>query len=319
MDVSEIPMILFTTIAQMCVGAFIVLGAVQLFAGAKYSRATVDRLTDPVLLAIGPAMILGLGVSMLHMHDVTHTLNVLRHWNSSWLSREIIFGSAFAGLGFLFFLLQWRKWGSPLLRQLLAGLTALVGVALLGSMSMIYYSLTTVPAWHSWFTPVQFFTTALLLGALLVGLGLVVFAKWHPTLPGHAETPEAKRADGATAADAADGSKLVATAITWIAITAVVAAGIIFIATPLFISGLVAMGGTAAKSAAVYGHGMAIWRFLLLGLAAACMAVFGLSLAGRKGTLTRLTVVLAAAFLLALVGELVGRGLFYEAMLRVGI
>ncbi|HHU40433.1 MAG TPA: dimethylsulfoxide reductase, partial [Propionibacterium sp.] len=34
---------------------------------------------------------------MLHMHDLTHTLNVLRHWQSSWLSREIIFGILFAG------------------------------------------------------------------------------------------------------------------------------------------------------------------------------------------------------------------------------
>ena len=44
--------------------------------------------------------------------------------------------------------------------------TALFGVGLVVSQVMIYYSLVTVPAWNSWATWVQFFGTALLLGAL---------------------------------------------------------------------------------------------------------------------------------------------------------
>jgi hypothetical protein len=38
-----------------------------------------------------------------------HTLNVLRHPQTSWLSREIMFGSGFALLGFVFAMLSWFK------------------------------------------------------------------------------------------------------------------------------------------------------------------------------------------------------------------
>ena len=106
MELGELPMILFTVITQMCVGMFIVLGVVQTIGSTRYSVKAVDRLADPALLAIGPAMILGLLVSMLHMHDVLNVFNVFRHFNSSWLSREIVFGIAFAALGFLFCLMQ---------------------------------------------------------------------------------------------------------------------------------------------------------------------------------------------------------------------
>ncbi|MGL5247981.1 MAG: dimethyl sulfoxide reductase anchor subunit family protein, partial [Brooklawnia sp.] len=141
MNVAELPMILFTVIAQMCVGAFLVLGVVQTLGSLRFSAKAIDQVADPALLAIGPAMVFGLAVSMFHMHDVTNTFNVIRHAGSSWLSREILFGTGFAALGFLFAVVQLLKWGRPRLRQALAVLTALVGVGLVYSMSMIYYSL----------------------------------------------------------------------------------------------------------------------------------------------------------------------------------
>ena len=176
MNVHELPMILFTVIAQMCVGTFIVLGVITLIASRRHDVRTVERLTEPVVYAIGPAMVLGLAASTLHMNDITNTLNVFRNVGTSWLSREIVFGIAFAALGFAFALLQWFKIATIRVRQLVAAATALTGIALIWSMSQIYYSLTTVPAWNTPIVPAHFFATTLMLGALAAGSALMLTA-----------------------------------------------------------------------------------------------------------------------------------------------
>ena len=42
MNVAELPMILFTVIAQMCVGAFLVLGVVQTLGSLRFSAKAID-------------------------------------------------------------------------------------------------------------------------------------------------------------------------------------------------------------------------------------------------------------------------------------
>ena len=60
MNTHELPMILFTVLSQMSVGAFVALGVVQILAMGRYPRSVIDRLADPALLAIGPTLVLGL-------------------------------------------------------------------------------------------------------------------------------------------------------------------------------------------------------------------------------------------------------------------
>ncbi|WP_093248698.1 dimethyl sulfoxide reductase anchor subunit family protein [Tessaracoccus oleiagri] len=154
MNLHELPMILFTVIAQMSVGTFVALGVMELVIGCRADQHTVRRLYEPVLYAIGPALVLGLAVSMLHMNDVTNVLNVVRNWESSWLSREILFGIAFAALGFAFALTQWFQWSTQRVRGILGVVTAIVGLGLVWSMAQIYSSLEpcrpgTPPSWRS--------------------------------------------------------------------------------------------------------------------------------------------------------------------------
>lgn len=172
MHVSELPLVTFTILAQLAVGSFVVLGVVQLVARRRGGAAVVDRLSDPALYAIGPVMVLGLLASILHLGNPINMLHTIRHWDSSWLSREILFGCTFAALGAAFAVCQWRHWFTPVLRQVLAGVTAVVGLGLVYVMSMVYM-LPTVPAWNTWATPVSFFTTTLLLGTLNIGAAFV--------------------------------------------------------------------------------------------------------------------------------------------------
>lgn len=348
MDVSEVPMILFTTVAQMCVGAFLVLGVVQTFGSARFSHEAADRIADPALLAIGPVMVLGLAVSMFHMHDVTHTFNVIRHWNSSWLSREILFGTGFAGLGFVFFVLQWLKVGSARLRQLVAATTALVGCGLVTSMSMIYYSLITVPGWHTWFTPLSFVSTTVLLGSLLVGATFVLVRRHHLRL-GEVAPVAARPADDmseATPAATARGgfaggvavrlrslldapgdpalddqvARLISLSVRGIVVAAMVAAAVILVATPVFAAGLAVSSATGAKAAAAYASGLAVARLGLLALGAGLLGLFAYYLSGaQRNRFPVLRTVVLAAFVCSLGAELVGRALFYTLQMRVGM
>ncbi|NLI17583.1 MAG: dimethyl sulfoxide reductase anchor subunit [Actinomycetales bacterium] len=310
MNVHELPMILFTVISQMSVGAFLMLGLLQVLGRRKYSGATIDRLADPALLAIGPALVFGLAVSMFHMNDVTNTLNVIRHVGSSWLSREIAFGMAFAGLGFVFALLQWRKIGPPALRQVLALLTALAGIGLVWSQAMIYYTLVTVPAWNSWFTIVQFFATTVLLGALAVGAAFMGWIMWNRRAG--KQLPGKERAELVSLTE--DSLKAVS-------VIAIVAGSVLLVVTPVFLSQLSGLGAVGAASAAAYSGVWFVVRLVLLAFGTALLALFMYyyaSSAQRLGP-RPLAVVATVAFVVVLGSELIGRSMFYDSMTRIGM
>jgi len=309
MNTHELPMIIFTLLGQLSVGAFVILGAVRLFASRRYGKDVVAGFTDPALYAIGPALVLGLAASTLHMHDVSNTLNVFRHLGSSWLSREIVFGVTFGGLGLLLAAAQWFKWGSTRLRHALAAFTALVGLGLVYSMSMIYYSLPTVLAWHTWVTPVQFFTTTFLLGALAVGSAFAVTVMW--------------RSRGAVKAGAElddnRAGELLTTCLKGIGLSAIMLLGVEFIIIPLHISNLSAAGGVAAESARVFSGVWFISRLVLVFLGAGLLAVFLFRYASARANPRTLVGLATTAFALVLLGELIGRSQFYASMIRIGI
>ena len=309
MNTHELPMIIFTVLAQMSVGAFVVLGVVQVVAARRFGAAAVDKVTDPALYAIGPALVLGLAASMLHMNDVTNTLNVVRHLGTSWLSAEIVFGVMFAGLGFVFAAAQWFKWGTAVLRRALAALTALVGLGLVSVMSMIYYTLITVPAWHTWATPVQFFTTTFLLGTVAVGAALTGAVMWRTH---HTSTHDATDATVPT-------GDLLTACLKGIGVAAVALLGVEFLIIPLSIATLTTAGGVAAQSATVYTGAWFIARLILVFAGAGLLAAFLFRYATTRANPRTLAILTSTAFLLVLASELIGRSLFYDSMIRIGM
>ena len=318
MELTQLPMVIFTVFAQMSVGAFLVLGVIQTFGSIRHSSATVDRLADPALYAIGPTLVLGLIASMFHMHDVANVLNVVRHVGSSWLSREILLGTGFAGLGFLFAAAQWFKWGSPLFRQILAAVTALVGVGLVYVMSMIYYSLKAVPSWNTWFTPVQFGLTTVLLGSLAVGAAMLtaIMFRRH-TLERGGKIFGAKTDGNVTEGE--DITELLSISLKGIALTAIITGGLLLVLLPLHLSQLAAMGPAGVVPLQAYsGAGLAI-RLALIVIGTALLGVFTYLLADRGRNPRPLAVVATLAFALVLVAEFMGRTQFYESMMRIGI
>lgn len=316
MNAAELPMIIFTVLAQMSVGAFVVLGLLQTFATARFSTQDVDRIADPALFAIGPTLVLGLVASTFHMHDPFHVLNVFRHLGSSWLSREIVFGMLFAGAGFVFAVMQWRKWGGPRLRQLVAAVTAVFGIALVYSMSQIYASLVNVPAWHTWATPLQFFTTTVLLGSLAVATAIMLSTVWRR----RRQTPDTDDTTGAEGSTSVN-HRLVSVSIRVLTVLAVVASAGVLIGMPAHVALLAGDPSHAARESL---HAFTtVWFVVRLGLTllgAGLMTVFSYGLASdERANAGKLALVVAAALVMCFIGEFIGRTQFYESFASVGI
>ena len=150
------PLIFMLVLTQLSVGAFAVLWLLDLL-------HTGTSLTLAALASLGLAGA-SLGASTLHLGRPVYAWRALAGLRHSWLSREVLTLSLFAGAasafaGMLFFNLPFRG---------AAGLfTALAGVAGITSSARIYM-VRARPAWFSGATLSEFFATGLFLGPLFV-------------------------------------------------------------------------------------------------------------------------------------------------------
>lgn len=317
----ELPMILFTVIAQMAVGAFWALGLAQLLGRLrKLPGEAIDRVTDTSLFAVGPLLILGFFAAFFHLNDPFHAPFTLMHVGSSWLSRELLSGVLFGGFGFVFALCQWNKWLGRTVRDVLAVLTALSGLALLVSMSGVYCSLRTIPAWHTPAVPVFFFASALLTGPLAVALSLLLV--WKKALSASEAAPEAKgwRSHLAVGQIDDDLKSLVHSAMQILTIVGAASGVVIMITYPAYLLGLHQQGGAAAHVADVISGGFLTCRLILLGIAVVGAGVFAFTqIRLHSQPTTDLTVLLCGSLLLAFISELMGRAVHYEGLWHVGL
>ncbi len=306
MNVREWALISFTILAQMSVGSFLVLGAIHLLAQRRAGMEAADRLADRALLAIGPVLVLGMIASLLHLGNPFVAYRAVTNVASSWLSREILFTVLFGVSGAAFALMQWRKIASFTVRNIVAWIAGLIGLGLVASMSQIYM-LRTVPVWDTFATPVSFFVTTFLLGALAVGSALVATYAYL------------KRKDPDCAEEQC---VLVRQSVRWIAVASIVLVGIEFVLVPLQVAYLASGPGVAATAAdrlfSQYGVILAL-RLALVFLGAGILAAFLYQLATNTERDRLIGNLTYAAFVLVLVGEVLGRFLFYNNFGRLGI
>lgn len=306
MEIREWSLILFTLLQQLSVGAFVVFGVVHFWASRKTNPETADRLANYSLLALGPVLVLALLVSLLHLGNPLGAPRAVTNFATSWLSREILFSVLFFVAGGVFALTQWRGLGSRTVRNALAVIAAVLGVALIYSMSQIYV-LEAQPAWNSWNTVLGFFVTALLLGVL--GAGAAYGASYTYL---RRKDPDCVDVQCALLQDALKG----------LAIAAVVLVGIEIVAAPLYVATLVAGPEAAQRSAelligeygVIYGLRLAL-AFIGAGLLA--FLIYRAAILRRpESVLVNLTYL---AFAVVLVAEVLGRYLFYVTQYKLGI
>lgn len=356
MRTAELPMILFTTIAQMSVGAFWVLGIIMLLGRRRgVSENTIARVTRAGMYVAGPLLVLGFFAAFFHLGYPLHAPFTFLGLGHSPLSAEITFGVLYGVAGLILACLEWFHKGGAWRRAFWI-ITAAVGLGLIISMVIVYYTVVTVPAWHSWFTWVLFFGSTFFTGALADALAITV-AWFHHRREDDAASPEpavapepASSAEPAVAPHESDAKEagpgfwhrvgatmrrglfpggpltdqLTSFSVyaTRFAVALSAAAGIILLlAYPFQMARLGINGGVETEVASnMLSHGWLAIRLISLVIAIALIAFAARDEAYRTCTPTRKLVwILAIALVVVLASELLGRGLHYEGLIRVGI
>ena len=313
MNMHEWPLTFFTTFGQMAVGAFVVLGVITVAGRAKYSRNAIDRICVPALYAIGPIMIAGFFLAFFHLGNPANALNVMRNIGSSGLTQELVAGSVFAVLGFLFAACQFFDKGSVAFRRTLALLTAAVGIVFIATMARLYM-LPTVPAWNHWTTPAAFYLSGAVTGLLSIAVALISYnwledsaliKRLIPSARNEDQTPEQK----------AEVWRLISDCLRWIGIALVVVVPLIFLVMVFNYSR--PEGPNPAEFE--FNTTAFVIRIVFL-LAGAFIVGLLLAVSGRKQRPTASTLAwIIVAYVMVVVAELAGRFMFYGAMDRVGI
>ncbi|MBU9819721.1 dimethyl sulfoxide reductase anchor subunit [Rahnella sp. BCC 1045] len=158
----EWPLIIFTLLIQSSVGITLFTTLILISGADKLSAREKHRLAQPAMLTAFIAGALGLIASTAHLGYPLNALHALSHFSSSWLSREIVFASAYLaalGLATLIALLTKR------VIALLMVIAVAMGAVDIFCMSAIYVNASVV-TWMHFNTYVMFGGTALTLGAV---------------------------------------------------------------------------------------------------------------------------------------------------------
>ena len=349
METRDWSLVIFTVLTQAAVGAFLVLQVLEYLSARRATFAGTRGL--PVVLAVLSA---GLFAALFHLSDPLQAARAVVNFSSSWLSREIVFGSLFAALLGALVAQEWRAAGAaparsarerppagasaasaaqespaPQRRETGAGpapptsqalatwlprFTAMAGLAFIGCQTAIYL-LPAQPAWNSFATPAGFGGTALRLGILGVAAGLVV-----PRLT--------MTGDALPVGDPAGRGRTQAATLRGLALAGIAALALEFVVVPLHLASLAANPLPAAAASVQrltgdYG-GVLLLRLGLLGAAAAALVgvlVTTRRAGGPSGPSPHplAPVLTCGAFGLAAASEVCGRFLFYAMQVRVGI
>lgn len=294
------PMIIFTVLGQLSVGAFLVLGLISLVTARRYGSDVADKLASQTLWLVGGTLVLGFIATPFHLGQPLHAYRAVLNFPKSWLSNEIVFGIAFALLGLVFTVLQWRRIGSDVLRRVLGLVTGVVGLILVYSMARIYTT-PAQPGWDSWTTPGAFFATTVLLGSIASAAYLVASHQVQSRGQGSAEDLEALG--------------VLRTALRLVSLIALPALGLELVVITVNSINLTALSpGILAPTS-----GLLIARVVLVFIGATAFGVLMVHAAQEKANLTKLAIAAYSAFAVILVAEFIGRYLFYANQVVLGL
>lgn len=291
MNVREWALVAFTLLLQTSVGVLLVAAVFHSFVSRGSMHGSVRALELPVLVAAGVA-VLGLVASLAHLGHPAQAWLALTNARASWLSREIVLAVLFTASTAVTAAAFPTGIGSPALRRFLTIAAAVFGVAAIYAMSRLYM-VPAQPAWNRMVTPLTFFATSVLLGAV------VVIAISPGTL---------RSAPGTTSVWLVQNRALVSLAIGLLALQ--------LLLLPLQIAAFAGEPAAAVSTAAI-GH-TATWLAAsrtIVALAATILLA-GI-LRGRPPSAMSPAVVRGAALALVALSEILGRVIFYASSVRL--
>ncbi|GJL36523.1 dimethyl sulfoxide reductase subunit H [Enterobacter hormaechei] len=275
----EWPLVLFTVLGQCVAGGLIVTGMGWM--AAKDDAPGQRRITLSMFF-LWVLMGIGFIASMMHLGSPMRALNSLNRVGASALSNEIAAGSLFFAAGGFWWLVTVLGKMPAALGKIWLIVSMVLGVVFIWAMSRVY-QIDTVPTWHNGYTTAGFFLTMLLGGPLLAALLLRLA---HITF------------NGATFASLS-------------AVALLASLGLVIL-QGMSLAGIHSSVQQASMLVPAWGE-MQVWRMVLLAAGLGCWIC---PLIMRKQPRA---VSLVAGIVLVVVGELIGRGLFYGLHMTVGM
>lgn len=289
----EWALVIFTLLAQLAVGTWVVALSLKTLISKKLNPNLAAQLTGPAFLLAGPIIGIALVISFFHLGQPMLAYGAIANLGSSWLSREIIFSGLFMFLWIAAFYLNYRKAKAA---DTVGWITAIVGVLAVFSMASIYH-FASIPAWETVNTYIAFFATTIVLGSITVATSVCFAAK---------------------------GSKLEKDVVKFLfqlsffALAAVVIQ-LIFVAINIMNlgNGIGAAQNSAQLQLSAYSTQLIFHG--LFGIVGALLLVIVLQRNIKKEAVVLPTSLFYVAFLVILVGEFFGRYLFYASGVPLGI
>jgi anaerobic dimethyl sulfoxide reductase subunit C (anchor subunit) len=163
MNVREWALPVYTILMQLAVGALFVLWSIRTLARLKMNSNEIDRIMQNPIFIISFTILIAIIGAHFHLSRPFHSFLAALNFRSSWLSREIVFTFFFFLTTFSLWLLIRQENGNQKLLTSMGWVSILFGGIVVYCMARIYL-LPTQVAWDSSLVIISFFTTTLLLG-----------------------------------------------------------------------------------------------------------------------------------------------------------
>ncbi|NLF78205.1 MAG: dimethyl sulfoxide reductase anchor subunit [Chloroflexi bacterium] len=298
----------YTIMMQVAAGGMLMLWVVYTLTARRHGKITADRLSQNLVMVIFITIMIAMIGSHFHLSRPLYSLLAVRNVKTSWLSREIVFTIAFAVLVGVLWLLQHRQAGSLKLHLVTGWGAVVMGFMTIWCMSCVYL-LPAQIAWNSVATPVAFFSATFLLGGVAIS-ALLLMNLYLATLRDAAD-PELDR------------HRFIVKRLLAAATVLAVGAALVELGNYGFQIRSLADGDAAARASLDLLLGLYSVLFAIrLGLLSVGVVILvGVVLWQHNAglPLARLLMSVYVTFMLLLVGEVLGRFLFYAIHVRTGI
>lgn len=162
---NEWSLVFFTLISQLSVGILLIFCFLN-FAYPNVEESNGIWLKSPeilILILLGIAAI----ISLLHLGKPMNATNSMNNYIGSWISKEIISLGLLLAMVFVLFLMKWVFISPIWLLNSMMIISSIAGIVFIYSMSRIYM-IETIPTWNTLFTPFSFFMSVTLFSLLSI-------------------------------------------------------------------------------------------------------------------------------------------------------
>lgn len=306
MNVREWALPVYTILIQLSVGSLFVLWLIRSLGNSRFSHQEVDRIIRNPILVIVITTAVAMGGSHFHLSKPFHSFLAVLNFRSSWLSREIVFTVLFfLSTLSLLYLSSFRPHSRRLI-TFLGWLAVLFGAIMIYCMARIYL-LPTQVAWNSNTLIISFYVTSLMLGAMAVACLMVLDLKF-------AEIKKSE--DVELRVNVIQYSFTGLTALTGLLV--LLSLAIIYVQMSFLARGdLIAR--TSLRLLFELYEPLLIMRLMFLFIAPLYLGIAAYRRCRSKLPPQNLMLPVYLSCLFILVGEIIGRFLFYATHIRVGI